>query len=135
MLSETKRLGTIGELAVAQDLMNDGWDVYTAIGDCTKVDIIAIKNKHIVRIQVKTINRLKHGAASVSGSKITSRKRVNYKQDDFDYIALYVIERDQIAYVPIEMVFKSCVSLRFEPTRNGQSKRVHNFNDFVSILP
>jgi len=119
MLSETKRIGTIGELAIAQDLLGQGWDVYTALGDCTKVDIIAVKDNLIQRHQVKTVLDSSSGAVTVAASKVISRKKVWYNENDFDYLSVYVADRNQVAYVPMSEVFRHCLTLRFDPPKNG----------------
>lgn len=133
MLSATKQVGTIGELAVSQRLLRTGWDVYSSIGDCTKIDLIAIQGKHIVRLQVKTVEKSTTGVVCVAGSKVISRKSVWYDRDDFDNLAVYVVDRDAIAFVPMSLLFQSSMNLRFESPKNGQVKLIHWFRDYETL--
>lgn len=131
MLSKTKQIGTVGELAVAQDLIQRGWDVYMSVGDCTKIDIVSIKGDVIKRHQVKTIVKSETGVVCIGATKIISRKRVSYEVDDFDYLPVYVIDRDRIAYVPMNIIHGRSMTLQFDVKRN--SSRARNFNEFENF--
>lgn len=131
MLSLTKQIGTIGELAVAQDLLRQGWDVYTSVSDCTKIDIVAIKENVVKRHQVKTIANTQTGVVCIGATKVISRKRVSYGVNDFDYLTVYVIDRDRIAYVPMSVVHGRSMTLRFDDVK---SKRAMNFSDFELLV-
>lgn len=131
MLSPMKHVGTIGELTVARALMVDGWDVYSAFSDCTKVDLIAVKENVLHCHQVKTIASSKHGAVVVSASKVISRKKVFYASQDFDYLTVYVIDRNAIAYVPISVIAGRTITLRFTPPKNGA--RALYFSSFGAV--
>ncbi len=119
MLSSTKHVGTIGEMTVACALMREGWDVYSAFSDCTKADLIAVKDKVIHLHQVKTIQTSKTGAIVACASKVTSRKKVYYAADDFDYLSVYVVDRETIAYIPMSLIAGRSLTLRFEAPKNG----------------
>ena len=133
MLSATKTIGTLGELAVAQDLIRRGWDVYTAIGDCTKIDIVAIKEHVIKRHQIKSVQFSLDGVVCVEAAKTISGKRVPYHPDDFDYLTLYVVDRNRIAYIPLSVIYGRSLTLRFTPTKNGQVKNVQSFDNFTEL--
>lgn len=100
MVSITKRIGIIGELAIAQDLVVRGFDVFTSIGDNSKVDLVALRKTQTFRIQVKTVKRVT-SVVPVVGLKYVARKHVLYNTADVDVIAIYVIEQRIIAYVPM----------------------------------
>ena len=136
MLSTTKRIGTIGELAVAKDLVQRGFDVYGSIGDCSKADLVAIHGRIVYRIQVKTVEHPVKNVVPVAGSKTTNGKRVKYDIADVDIIAVYVISENAIAYVPMALLMKKqsrSLSLRFEPPKNN-NKNVTYFSEYAHLL-
>ena len=51
------RKGTIGELQVQIELLKRGFDVFENICDDNGIDLICIKNKKIMKIQVKTAKK------------------------------------------------------------------------------
>lgn len=131
MLSKSKQVGTVGELAVTIDLLNMGYDVYTSVGDCTKIDLIAIKNNVIHRHQVKTFSKTTSGVICIEASKVISRKKIKYDFDDFDYLTIFAKDRNLIAYVPMTYIHGRAISLRFNPPlRNVKS--FHKFEDYES---
>lgn len=84
MASRTKRVGTIGELLVAQDLVIREFDVYSSIGDNAKADLVAVRGTHTYRIQVKTAASFKNGVVLVSNWKKAGNKRLFYRPEDVD---------------------------------------------------
>lgn len=135
MLSTTKLVGTVGELAVAKDLMLKGFDVFSSIGDCSKADLVALKNDKILRVQVRSTNTIKCGRVTVKAGKTTSGKMQWAKQGDYDYVALYVLEKDQVAYVPLSLLLEGksqSIALRLDEPGNGQREGVRWFRDFMS---
>lgn len=50
-----KRKGNIGELAVALELANHEYSVFTEQGDISKIDLVAEKDGVLIRIQCKAI--------------------------------------------------------------------------------
>lgn len=120
----------------AQHLLSNGYEVFNSVGDCSHIDLIAIKNKKVYRIQIKTVTRTKSG--SVCLANVTSRN-VPYTHDDVDYIAAYVIERNIIAYVPIHCFTSthptgvSRIVLRIDGAKNNQTKRTHPITEFTNL--
>jgi hypothetical protein len=54
MHSKTK--GSIGQLTIAADLLSKGYEVFTELGDNSKIDLIAVsKDYDLIKIQVKCL--------------------------------------------------------------------------------
>ncbi len=131
MTAYTKVAGTLGELAVAKDLIKQGHEVFMQVGDYSVVDMIALVNKKPVRIQVKTVleSRIKN-VANAGATKIRGGKRIKYAADDFDIVAVYVVDRDEVAYVPMSLMLSTHsqgITLRFEGSPHNNGRKVHWF--------
>ena len=120
-----KPRGTVGELAVAKDLILQGYSVFTELGDNSRVDLIAIVNNHPVKIQVKT-SLGENDVASFDVVKKTFGYKYKYSVDDVDIFALYVMKTDQVLYVSSEEALnqKSYISFKLgDPGRVNQFKQ------------
>ena len=135
MLSPTKTIGNVGELAIASDLVARGYDVFFPYGDVSHIDIIAVKNDRIIKLQVKTSKTTKKGSANL-GHFQNRRSGLRYTTQNIDYIALYVIDRKAIAYVPMAEIegYTIAFSLRFDEPKNCQQKGIRYFRDYLSVV-
>ena len=135
MLSVTKATGNVGELAIASDLVNQGYDVFFPYGDVSHIDIIAVKENQVVKLQAKTVKSSKKGTVCLS--HFTNRRSgLRYTTRNIDYMALYVIDRKVVAYVSMSEIegHTTSFSLRFDPPKNGQRKGIKYFNDYLSVV-
>ncbi len=113
MHSMTK--GKIGELAIRQDLLSQGFNVYLPEVDVTQVDMIVETSTYIVkRLQIKTVTKLRRGTAvEVDTTKYKDKNRV-------DIVAIYYEPKNIIAYVPYENTH--AISLALTTGKNNQTK-------------
>src|SRR5690349_5696091 len=84
------RIGAISEMLVSLDLMNKGYEVFRPMSPHACCDIVAIKGKRIVRLEVKTGAELRNGTIT----KTTIRNR-----GSFDILAT-VVRGKRIIYDP-----------------------------------
>lgn len=125
----TKAKGNVGELAVAKDLTLRGYNVFTELGDLSKIDLIAVKEEKLIRIQVKTMWDSSDGVVGISSRSAGPGYKYNYTSRDIDIIALYVADRDDIIYVNIADVDGTTEGkhgrvLRYTAPKNNQVKGV-----------
>jgi len=113
MHSMTK--GKIGELAIRQDLLSKGYNVYLPEVDVTQVDMIVETSTYAIkRVQIKCITKLRRGTAvEVDTTKYKDTNRV-------DVIAVYYEPKNIIAYVPYENTH--AISLALTTGKNNQTK-------------
>lgn len=133
----TKRIGTQGELLVCEDLLSRGYDVFTSVGDYTAIDIVAIKEHQIIRLQVKTNINTSKGWMYVNAAHGQNGKTVLYKKDDFDYIAGCAIDRRTVVYVPFKRLLpphSRSIVLRFDKPKTFKGK-VNYVTEFQTITP
>ena len=137
----TKRKGTIGELKVAQELIERNFYVFTDISDNAPIDLIAVEENNlnnIIRVQVKTTTS-KDNKAILSGRRDSSGYNGSYSCSDFDVFALYVIDKDIILYVPISDVINDTkkspiMEIRFTAPKNNQKNRINWYEDYLDLI-
>lgn len=136
----TKQLGTIGELKAQYDFMKAGFDVSIPIGDYCAYDLIIVKDSKILKIQVKSCEKIINGKMKFD---LTSRNYYidkKYDTQDCDYFYFYCLENEQSYLYKNEKDNNSCVVyIRVEPTKNNQTKGINfaedfNFNKVVNQL-
>lgn len=130
-------IGAIGELAVSQDLIRQGWEVYRAIHGNTRVDLVALKGSEVRRIQVKTSTECKTGAIPLYLKKSHHNPKYDFKYEtgDFDYFALYCITTGKCIYVTLEeaLTCNRTPMFRVVPSKNNQTKNVRYAESYAEL--
>jgi len=107
--------GKISELAVAQDLLLKGFDVYAPLVDAHQIDFIVEQNNGIMkRVNVKSAWKLYGTAIKINLKKHSNEGRV-------DVIAIHYPPKDIIAYVPYEN--QNELVLALSTAKNNQDKK------------
>jgi len=129
-----KNKGSIGELEVASALMKLGYSVFTELGDNSKIDLIASKNNKLTTIQVKAYHS-ENGAVYVPTKKSAKGYKYRYKKTDADVFAVYIYDRDSIVYIPVETLLpkKAGITIRIDPTINGQTSNINYYTDYLTM--
>jgi len=108
--------GTLGELAVTKNLLEQGYhNIYQPVLDVDQVDLVVeLGNGTMKKVQIKTVMKLKRGTSiEVSLSKYKNTNRV-------DVVAVYYLPKDIIAYVPYDNEHALCLALT--TGKNNQTK-------------
>jgi Holliday junction resolvase len=132
----SKAKGNIGEMAVAKDLMLKGYAVFTELGDLSKVDLIAIKEGDLKKIQVKTQWDTSDGKIYVSRVSSGPGYRYHYTTEDIDVMAAYAADRDVVVYVPLSQIVQDeqrSFVIRFDPPKSNQAKGIRLVENFLTI--
>lgn len=102
MLS-AKHIGTAGEHLACSVLFTFGWS--PSIIDAEGMDIIAVRNQDILRIQVKSTLKLIDGYGyQWQVSKSLPKKPLTI--DDCDIVACVALDLRKIAFFPIDVISK-----------------------------
>tara|TARA_R100000808_G_scaffold18416_2_gene40351 strand:+ start:117 stop:503 length:387 start_codon:yes stop_codon:yes gene_type:complete len=111
----TTHKGRIGELAVYQDLLTQGYNVYAPLVDTEQVDLVVETTSGLMkRVQIKTVMELKRGTSiEVNLTKYKNTNRV-------DVVAVYYLPKNIIAYVPYDN--SHALSLALKTGKNNQIK-------------
>jgi hypothetical protein len=136
---DPNKRGTFGEISVIKDLTSKGYEVFSEVGSSSKIDLIIVdKNYKMHRIQVKTSYKVKNSATLYLVKKcIVKKYNYTYSSDVIDIFALYVIDEDKILYISAKEALdsgrKSRMNFYFGKTKNNQTKKVNNAEDYLDI--
>jgi hypothetical protein len=96
--------GSLAEISVIKNLIQDSWDVFTSFNGKTEFDIIAYKEEFgVITIQVKSTSYKKpSGSYEVGLRSIRSNKTKNsiykFNNEIQDILAIYIVEIDAIIF-------------------------------------
>jgi hypothetical protein len=129
----SKLKGNIGELKVAAKLSELGYSVFKELGDLSKIDLIIEKNYKLIKFQVKAVTS-KNGVVHLKSTKSGPNYQFSYNENHVDFFALYLLDLDRIAFIPIKNVIKhDTTTLRISKTKNNQKKFVKPFEKFECL--
>lgn len=131
----SKQKGDIGEASVIKSLLMSGYPVFTEFGDLSKIDVITIVDTKLVRIQVKNFaSQPNAGCFCLSIRKNGPGYRYVYTESDVDVFACYIAAKDCVVYIGWkDLQLQNQLHIRYEPSKNGNAKLVHWYEDFLSI--
>jgi len=116
-------LSTLAESRVVSDYIKNGWEVYIQLSGKGSIDLIALKDRTVKRVQVKSTETLaKSGAYIVQLRSIRSNKTQNIikKLDplSYDELAVYIVPEDKIYYfTPEEVNMRDSISINIKDTQ------------------
>ncbi len=134
-LMHTKLKGNIGQAAIVKRLAELGYNVFSELGDLSKVDLIAEKEGKLLRLQCKAMTS-RNGTVEISLLKSgPNNYRREYTVDMFDYFAVYVLDQDLIGFIPSVKALENNRSykLRISDSKNKQEKAIHWLKDFAEL--
>jgi len=112
----SQHIGTIGELAVRQELIKQGYNVYIPEVDVSQVDLIVeLENGSFQRVQVKTLTK----PTTDTAIQIRCVKYVNSGR--VDVVAVYYSPQDKCAFVPYNN--EKMLSLALTTAKNNQTHK------------
>lgn len=122
----SKQLGNITEVSVMLEFLKLGYNVLTPYGDCERYDFVVDINNKFYKIQVKTCKEVEEGKIqfNTSSTHYSEGKCIHdsYTKEEIDYFA--TIYNGKCYLVPVEQCGGRTVSIRFIPTKNGQTRGV-----------
>ena len=127
----SKRKGNIGQLGIGLALSKLGYSIFTEEGDISKIDIIAEKDKKIIRIQCKAITP-KNDCLIVPMKKSGPGYKFEYELDMFDYFGIYDLEDGKTYLIPSSVLknHKKAFNLRKTKSKNNQTKNINLASDY-----
>lgn len=129
----TSRIGNVGEAKVLCKFVEMGIPVYLPYGDGEEIDMLAIFNNKINRIQVKTTRNVHDNGLIIW--KLTKQEMYhgnNVKYDIYaiDYFALYCIEADVLCLFPISEAHLGGISMRLSTYSGKKLSTMHFVEDY-----
>ena len=127
----TKQIGNITEVAVMLAFLQQGYNVLTPYGNCERYDFVVDINNRFYKIQVKTASDqngkivIPTSSTNYSGGKWIRNK---YTDEEIDFFA--TTYNNQAYLIPIVDCGGREISLRYEPTKNGQISGIKWLKDY-----
>lgn len=131
-----KTKGNIGETAAALFLMKRGYEVFTELGDSSKIDLIVPYNGRCITIQVKAV-------VSSDGVRFKSKLRSSgpgysytYTSDDVDILCVYELTSETITWIAVtelETISRLSVTYVFEEQTHRGGPAQNLAADFLSF--
>ena len=132
--------GAIGEIAVTKELMQQGFDVYAAVGHASKIDLVCIgSDAKPKRIQVKySVTSKEVAVLYLRKNCLDPKYTYHYSRSDVDVFALYVADKDTVVFISSSELFAEKdqlkeASFRFAPPNNNQTKGCRMASDYLTF--
>ena len=132
-----KDVGDESQAMVLARLVQAGKQVLTPFGENVRYDLVLDEGDHFVRVQIKT-GRLRDGVIQFNTCSYTyhhpnNQGTRNYRhgyRGQADVFGVYCSDTDGVYLVPVDDCGINGGSLRVEPTRNRQVKRIRWAHEF-----
>jgi Holliday junction resolvase-like predicted endonuclease len=136
-MASLKMKGDLAELVVAADLLQRGYKIAFPYGEDWDYDLIAADRSQFHRVQVKhatsdgEVIRVECRSNSLTRGKVKRIKRYTAKM--IDWLAVYDRTSNRCYYIPATELGngRDAVSLRLQPTKNGQCSGIHRAVDYL----
>lgn len=126
-----KQKGNLGELAVAKQLVAEGFAVFAELGDNSRVDLIVLVENRPVRLQVKTYSET-DGKIALTKTKKGPGYSFTYKEGDVDLFVAYNQRLDECYFIAAnEFLQMRTFTLRTEPSRNNQVDKIRFASNYL----
>ena len=128
----SKQKGNIAFSSVILELQKQGFNVFTEVGDFSRVDIIAEKDHKLIKIQVKYSKDEKGSMILRLVKSGPNGYRYTYSENDVDWFAVYSPSTSKIAWISSKeaCIQKRQVTFRLEKPKNNQTVGIHLIEDY-----
>lgn len=133
--THSKQKGNLGFSATLKEIHKLGHNVFTEIGDNSKIDMIVEYDSKLVKIQVKYAKE-NNGIARLPIRKSgPNGYRYVYKVSDIDIFSVYLPDLDKVIFIPAKLACKNknTFIIRYKESKNLQKSKVHHINEFSDL--
>lgn len=133
-MKHTKQKGNLGYSSTLKELHKLGLNVFTEVGDNSKIDLIVEYESKLIKLQIKYSDD-KQGKAVLFGVKSgPNGYRYKYTESDVDIFSVYLPTIDKVVFIPAKEALKTNqFILRIEKSKNNQTKKVHYINEYSDL--
>lgn len=128
-----KQYGTYAEYLVVVRLLSFGFEVFTPIGDNSKVDLICLVDNFPLKIQVKSQIRSKDPNTAIfmtESRACQTKNRHGYSVSEVDCFIFVDISKSKLFIIKNKEKINKTFKIRYTKTKNKQSKLVNYASDF-----
>ena len=134
-MKHSKQKGNLGFSSTLKELHKLGYNVFTEVGDNSKVDMIVEVKNHLVKIQIKYITDT-NGQVTLNLQKSgPNGYRYKYSESDIDLFSVYLPILDKVIFIPAKLACKNTrtFSIRFNESKNNQDKHINYISEFEDL--
>lgn len=134
-MKHSKQKGNLGFSATLKEIHKLGYNVFTEIGDYSKIDMIVELNSKLIKIQVKYATE-KNGMVILNLIKSgPNGYRYTYTTNDVDIFSVYLPNEDKVIFIPAKLACKNkkTMNIRYRESKNRQKFKVHYISDFENL--
>jgi len=135
IMKHSKQKGNLGYSATIKELHKLGVNVFTELGDFSKIDLIAEINQKLVKIQVKYATE-KNGMVTLPLRKCgPNGYKYTYNENDIDLFSVYLPALDKIIFIPAKLACqnKNTFTLRVTKGEHKQVRECHTIDEFSNL--
>ncbi|GAA0520890.1 PD-(D/E)XK endonuclease [Halorubrum aquaticum] len=140
-LGAPQKRGQATEAIVRAELVSRGVSVLVPEYDNEPYDLAIEIDGTFYRIQAKTAFEATTDGAVRFRTRSVRTKGSGYEREGYegkiDIFAVYAPTREEVYLIPIEDVGETQMTIRYAPARNGNTKRVNWYEDYLldAVLP
>lgn len=118
-MKHSKQKGNLGFSAVVKELHKLGLNVFSEIGDYSKIDLIVEYQNKLIKVQVKYLTEKKNLVMLPVRKCGPNGYRYHYESSDVDVFAGYLPGLDRVIFVPATEACKnkSCFNLAIQKNK------------------
>jgi hypothetical protein len=134
-MEHSKQKGNLGFSATLKELHKLGYNVFTEIGDNSRIDMIVEVESKLIKLQVKYVTET-NGKVTLKLQKSgPNGYRYTYTTLDIDIFSVYIPSIDKVIFVPAKLALKNtkAFNIRFIESKNKQNKFVNFINEFENL--
>jgi hypothetical protein len=134
-MKHSKQKGNLGFSATLKELHKLGYNVFTEIGDNSRIDMIVEVESKLIKLQVKYVTET-NGKVTLKLQKSgPNGYRYTYTTLDIDIFSVYIPSIDKVIFVPAKLALKNtkAFNIRFIESKNKQNKFVNFINEFENL--
>ncbi len=134
-MTHSKQKGNLGFSATIKELHRLGINVFSEIGDLSRIDIIAEVEKTLLTIQVKYATEKKSSVELPLRKCGPNGYKYVYDSSDVDIFSVYLPIKDKVIFIPSSLACKNKSSfiIRFEDTQHKNQFGVHYIKEFDNL--
>ena len=125
-------IGNIGEAVAIAEFQKRSIQTFLPFGHNNPIDIIALINNKLIRIQCKTTQKTHNNEYMYFNLTRDTRayQHLKYTENEIDYFFLYCIENGFKGLISIQEINCSDVTIRLTAPKNNQCNRIRMYYDY-----
>lgn len=134
-MKHSKQKGNLGFSSTLKELHKLGLNVFTELGDNSRIDLIVEVSRSLVTLQVKYATEKPNSVILPLRKCGPNGYRYTYVKEDIDVFSVYLPVKDKTIFIPAKLACQNASSftVRFEESKNHQTNGIHTIQEFENL--